>query len=915
MGHHMSLTLAANMLKRAVKSAAKPAIKPAWPSFATRLAKYFLALAGLALMLPGLVSAQTTLVAGTTVNLTLTEGDSFSQDYIGSGTLNNAYQIVGSLPPGLSSATGLPPSSTFNNMITFSGTVTTPGTYLFNVNVTPTDFSVSPPPYTTSFSIVVLPQAPTAKPINLSVLANTSANTISPSITGVATSLTISTAPTHGTATVSGLGLKYTPATNYVGTDTVSYIAVGPGGSSSPATANITVVARPATSATVTLLANSGANPIAATIAGTASSIALSVAPTKGVLTISGLTMTYVPALDFVGTDTFSYTSSGEFGVYASSDVTITVVAAAPTVNAATLTTQANSTSNIITPVITGMTTSIALSTAPSHGVATVNSLTLVYTPTANYVGTDTLSFTAVGPGGRSAPATVTITIVATPPSASNFTFQANSAANSIAPTISGTASSFAVSKSPAHGVVAINGLALTYTPNLNYVGSDTFTYDALGTNGVFASSTVTISVVAAAPTANSANLTLVSGTSTSIDLASLVSGPTFTGLTIAIAAAPTHGTATLSGTILTYTPARGYVGADTLSYIASAIGGSSAAATISVNVTGRPDPAKDTGVVAMQAAVAATVRHFERTQLDNFNGRLTELASKAPSKAGANKQCGGVSMWAAGLNGLGSYKGPNGFDYNNSGTSIGGDRCFGSGSTVAGFGIGYGREHSKLNADGSVMRATAATGAAYGSLQLIPSLHFSWVAGVNQIDSNFDRYIAINKSFGHGKWSGKQYLSSGSVSHEFKFDQFYFVPFFKLDLSRLKLDPYSETGGGIYGLRYQAQTMSSQRTTVGFNGEYTMETSFGELTPRMRLEYQRDSARRNPLQVSYADGTDDLTYIIPADELDRHALLGSMGAELVLKNGVIIILNYAYSGANGGNKASGLQLRLSYKF
>ena len=56
-------------------------------------------------------------------------------------------------------------------------------------------------------------------------------------------------------------------------------------------------------------------------------------------------------------------------------------------------------------------------------------------------------------------------------------------------------------------------------------------------------------------------------------------------------------------------------------------------------------------------------------------------------------------------------------------------------------------------------------------------------------------------------------------------------------------------------------------------------------------------------------------TYVIPADELDRHALLGSMGAELVLKNGAIIILNYAYSSANGGNKAGGLQLRLSYKF
>ncbi len=716
-----------------------------WASLYSRLSKFLLTLAALALMLPGIVSAQTTLVSGTTVSMTLTQGDSVSQNYIGSGTLNNSYKITGSLPPGLSSTTGLPPAATFNTMISFSGTVTTAGTYVFDVTVTPTDFSISPPPYTTTFSVTVLPLPPVANPLSLSVAANTSANTLSPSITGSATSLTISTAPTHGVATTSGLGLTYTPATNYIGTDTLSYIAVGPGGSSSPAT--------------------------------------------------------------------------------------------------------------------------------------------------------------------------VTVTVVAAPPTTANLTFQVNSGANPISPTIAGTASSLALSVLPSHGTASISGLTLSYTPTTNYIGADTFTYTAIGVSGVFASSTVAINVVALAPTAASTNLTITSGSSASIDLASLISGPMFTGLTVAISAAPAHGSATLSGTVLTYTPARSYAGIDTLSYIATAIGGSSAAATISITIAARPDPSKDTGVIAMQAAVAATVRHFERTQLDNFNGRLTELASNAPSKTKANKQCGEVSMWAAGLNGLGTYKGPNGFDYNNAGTSIGGDRCFGSASTVAGFGIGYGSEHSKLNLDGSVMRASAATGAAYGSLQLIPSMRFSWVAGVNQIDSNFDRYIALNKTFGHGKWSGKQYLSSGSVSHDFKFDQFFFVPFFKLDLSRLTLDPYAETGGGIYGLRYQTQTMSSQRTTLGFNGEYTLNTSFGELTPRMRVEYQRDFARRNPLQVSYADGADDVVYVIPADELDRHALLASMGAELVLKNGVIVILNYAYSGANGGNKANGLQLRLSYKF
>lgn len=976
------------------------------PGSISKLIRYLIGFFAFALMLPGLVNAQTTptpIASGATINLALSVGQSLSQSYIGSGTLSNGYQIIGALPPGLSSATSSPPSSTFNAMIFFPGTLTTAGTYTFDVQVTPTNFS-SPTgtPYITTFSVQVMPAPPVANPLNATIQANSSTNTLNPSITGNATGITISSPPAHGSAVANGLAINYVPAAGYVGSDTFTYFASGPGGTSvsaaisisvvaaaptaspinvtvpantnatpivalisgnvtslaiasmpshgsvivngdlmmysptngyvgndtftytatgiggtsAPATVSITIAAPPVISPiSITVPANSSANPVIPNINGAATSVAVNTVPSHGTASVNGQAFSYTPTANYVGVDTFTYTVTGLGGTSLPAIVTVNVIGSPPTVNALNVTFQANSSANAITPTVTGVASSIALGTLPAHGVATVNGLAITYTPSANYVGSDTLSFTAVGPGGISAPATVSITVVATPPTIASFTFQANSVDNLVFQIASAPAGSIVVNAAPAHGNATANGPILTYTPNLNFVGNDVITYTVNGNNGAFASATANITVVAPVPTLSSASLSVVSGQAGSIDLANNVSGSVLAGLSISIASAPAHGTATLNGTVLSYVPARGYVGADSLNFTASAIGGISKAAVLSITVTARPDPSKDAGVVAMQSVGAATVRHFERAQLDNFNGRLTELNSNAPSKSSASKQCGNVAMWAARLSNLGSNKGPNGFDYNNSGTSIGGDRCFGNGSTVAGFGIGYGRERSTVNADGSFLRATAATGAAYGSLQLIPSLRFSWVAGVNQIDSSSDRYIEIGKTFAHGKWSGKQYLSSGSISHDFKFDQFFFVPFARLDLSRLSLDPYSETGGGSAALHYQAQTMSSQRTTIGFNGEYSFDTSFGELTPRMRLEYQRDFARRNPLQVTYADALDGVAYMIPADELDRRAFLASMGAELVMKNGVIIILNYAYSGANAGNSANGLQLRLSYKF
>ena len=59
--------------------------------------------------------------------------------------------------------------------------------------------------------------------------------------TGTITSIAIAAAPAHGTATVNGLEVAYTPEAGFTGTDRFHYIATGPGGTSAPATVTVTV--------------------------------------------------------------------------------------------------------------------------------------------------------------------------------------------------------------------------------------------------------------------------------------------------------------------------------------------------------------------------------------------------------------------------------------------------------------------------------------------------------------------------------------------------------------------------------------------------------------------------------------------------------------------------------------------------
>jgi len=101
-----------------------------------------------------------------------------------------------------------------------------------------------------AFGLAICSEAfaqPVSSPVAIAVQINSSTTTdLAPFITGGGiTGIAVSSAPAHGTATVNGTNTTYTPASNYFGPDTFSYIAFGVGGSSTPAVVTVTVAGRP----------------------------------------------------------------------------------------------------------------------------------------------------------------------------------------------------------------------------------------------------------------------------------------------------------------------------------------------------------------------------------------------------------------------------------------------------------------------------------------------------------------------------------------------------------------------------------------------------------------------------------------------------------------------------------------------
>jgi hypothetical protein len=268
-----------------------------------------------------------------------------------------------------------------------------------------------------------------------------------------------------------------------------------------------------------------------------------------------------------------------------------------------------------------------ALDTNPTHGTIALNADgSFVYTPEANFSGADAFTYHASDAFGGSAPATVSITVLAvnTPPVATADAYstpedtplQITTAAqqmplqNDVDP--EGAPLTAMLVTPPSHGTLVFNlgGTpgAFSYVPDLNFNGSDSFTYSASDGQVTSAPATVSIAVspVNDLPTATGLEV----GTPEDTPLAITLAGADFetppANLAFAIAVPPAHGA--LSGTPpnLTYTPNANYYGGDTFTFTVIDRGDpdncgaagplcsaaqSSAAATVAISVAPVNDP------------------------------------------------------------------------------------------------------------------------------------------------------------------------------------------------------------------------------------------------------------------------------------------------------------------------------------
>ncbi len=301
----------------------------------------------------------------------------------------------------------------------------------------------------------------------------------------------------------------------------------------------------------------------------------------SGTPTVAGISNFTVTATD----------SSIGSGPYAGSRAySVTTAVPAPVAGAVSATVGYNSSGNpIFLNLSGGAATSVAVVTAAAHGTTAASGTSIYYTPTAGYAGADSFTYTASNASGTSAPATVTITVVAPMISVGPSTLPNPTAGTAYSQTISASGGaapySFAVVSGTLPAGLALSAAGvLSGTPTA--AGPSNFTVRATdsstGSGPSFGSRAYSVTTIVAAPVAGAALASVAYNSSANPITLNLSGGA---AASVAMATAAAHGTVTASGTSIYYTPTAGYAGADSFTYTASNASGTSAPATVSVTV------------------------------------------------------------------------------------------------------------------------------------------------------------------------------------------------------------------------------------------------------------------------------------------------------------------------------------------
>ncbi|MCM3187009.1 tandem-95 repeat protein, partial [Priestia megaterium] len=296
--------------------------------------------------------------------------------------------------------------------------------------------------------------------------------------------------------------------------------------------------------------------------------------------------------------------------------------------------------------------------TRPTNGIVTVNpNGQFVYTPNLNFNGTD--QFTVIVDDGQGGTATSVVTIINTPvndnPVTQNYAVITNEDTPLVgqiqATDVDGDLLTFQLQSPPTNGTVTVtNSGGYTYTPNLNFNGSDQFTVLVSDGQGGTAVSTVTVTVTPVNDAPTVPNYTFTTQEDSPVVGAVVGTDVDGNSLSYQLQNRPTNGVAVVNANgTFSYQPNLNFNGSDQFTVLVSDGQGGTAVSTVTINVIPVNDPPITSNVSFTIAEDSTLVNRV--VAVDPDGNPLTFSLQTAPGNGVAVVNADGTFSYQPNLN------------------------------------------------------------------------------------------------------------------------------------------------------------------------------------------------------------------------------------------------------------------------
>ena len=626
--------------------------------------------------------------------------------------------------------------------------------------------------------------------------------------------------------------------------------------------------------------------------------VALQSEPAHGAVSLIGPIVEYTPEAGYIGADGFSFKITGAWGESSLASVKLNVLPPPPPTAepppTATLDTGvtgglggtgANGDAAIVVDkvnfnlasLVKGIVTDVQIATQPRHGkvelvrtaarvaardagtrlcaapAPAVPEVTAVYTADKGYVGRDSFTFIAIGPGGVSAPATVNIEVIKSTPTAPilkvtamggrkvtvDLTASATDGPFLAAALVATPAAAIGTARLIEGGSAEAHTYALEFTSKGAFTGDITFTYTLTNSSGVSDPLTVILTVEARPD-------------------------PTTDASVRAINDAQTETARRFAGTQL-----------DNFGRRLESLHGGQSGDGFGLNLV--------SGVGQADAC-----RQRAHTPEEDRACRERPASPAEPGAGPAQRPIGQVEVWAGGAITVGRRDADTRLaklTVQTSGVSGGADVRLSPAITV-GVGGGYASDVTKLSGGKGRVDADGWTAATYASLHPASGVFVDAVAGVGRLTFDTRRTTAASQAMVTGERDASLRFGSLMAGYDGAARHVTWSLYLRAKALDATLDAYAERGSDVYALAYDKRRLNSLVGVIGGRVQFDREMGEVRVTPRVRIEYSHEFAAVDPQRIRYADWLDGASYQLVGDAWATDRVTLGVGSGLGFENG-----------------------------